>query len=399
MKTEVVTIKPEDLDGEKIRAAAHLLDTGQIVAFPTETVYGLGCVAEPEAIARLDAIKGRPPDKRYTLHIGDRNDVYRYVPHPTPRARKLIGQAWPGPVTIVFSLSGADLEKQKGMVSTGAFGVLYGGGTIGIRCVDNEIGRAVLRLAMGPVVASSANRSGEKPAVTAGAVVGAFGGRVAMVLAGLGDAPMSGRSSTVVKITDECVETLRAGAVSSQEISEMAQIKIMFVCTGNTCRSPIAAGFCRRFLSEKLKCGVDELESVGYIVVSCGLTGIGPTAASPEAVAMCRERDVHIGDHRSREFDRGEARTCDYIFGMTRRHVETIAHRCPEAAERCAVLDETGDIADPMGAGMDVYRDCAVQIEKALRRRLGEIWDEDSGSKRPSRDQRNRAGEGDHRRA
>ncbi|MBE0537922.1 MAG: threonylcarbamoyl-AMP synthase [Phycisphaerae bacterium] len=380
MKTEVMIIKPEDLEGEKIRAAARLLDAGQIVAFPTETVYGLGCVAEPEAIARLDEVKGRPADKRYTLHIGSREDVHRYVPCIGPRARKLVGRAWPGPLTIVFSLSDADLKKQKGIVSPGAFGVLYGGGTIGIRCVDNELGRALLRRAMGPVVAPSANRSGEKPAVTASEVYEVFGGKIAAILAAAGEPQASGQSSTVVRVTDTSIEMLREGLMSPATVTLMSQIKIMFVCTGNTCRSPMAAGFSRKLLSEKLKCGVDALESMGYIVMSCGLAGCG-SSASPEAIAVCRERSVHIGNHRSRSLDCDELRDCDFVFGMTQHHVDTVRRCCPEIADKCAVLDADRDISDPIGGDLEAYRRCAVQIEKALGKRLGEIWDEDSSSK------------------
>jgi tRNA threonylcarbamoyl adenosine modification protein (Sua5/YciO/YrdC/YwlC family) len=381
MKTRVVTIGPGDLDGEAIRAAGRLLDSGQIVAFPTETVYGLGCVAEPGPIARLDEVKGRPTEKRYTLHIGDKEQVYQYVPRIGPRARKLIEHVWPGPITVVFSLDRHDLQRQKAKLSPGAFSVLYGGGTIGIRCIDNRIGQALLRRAAGPVVAPSANRSGEKPAVTAEEVLAAYGGKIAMIVSGPDEQNISGQSSTVVKVTDTSVSVLRKGAVSLKALEEMSTIKVLFVCTGNTCRSPMAAGLFRKLLSEKLNCGVDELERVGYIVLSCGLASGGGGVASPHAIEVCRVLGADISGHRSRPFDCKEAQECDYIFGMTRQHVDAVVRSCPETADKCVLLDEAGDISDPIGGNVEMYRWCAQQIDKALRKRLGEIWDENCGSK------------------
>lgn len=381
MKTEVVTIQSIERDGDKIRSAAHLLDTGGIVAFPTETVYGLGCVAEPEAIARLDRIKGRPPDKRYTLHVGDKEDVRRYVPRPGPKARKLISRAWPGPVTIVFSLNDNDLAEQKRVLSPGAFSVLYSGGTIGIRCIDNYIGRALLRQAAGPIVAPSANRSGQRPATRSDEVLSMFDGQIPMVLAGEGPVAMSGQSSTVVKVSDSKIETLRPGVVSDNDIASMSEIRILFVCTGNTCRSPMVAGLSRKLLSEKLNCGVDGLESMGYIVMSCGLAASESAGASPNAVAVCKEAGVDISGHLSKPLHCEEVRRSDYIFGMTQQHVDAVRRCCPEAASKCGALDDTNDIADPISGDKDAYRKCAEQIEKALKKRLGEIWDENRRSK------------------
>jgi protein-tyrosine-phosphatase len=88
-----------------------------------------------------------------------------------------------------------------------------------------------------------------------------------------------------------------------------------------------------------------------------------------------------ISGHRSRPFDCKEAQECDYIFGMTRQHVDAVVRSCPETADKCVLLDEAGDISDPIGGNVEMYRWCAQQIDKALRKRLGEIWDENCGSK------------------
>ncbi len=381
MKTEVVKISSVEADGAKIAAAARILDEGGVVAFPTETVYGMGCRAEAGAIAGLNELKGRPADKRYTLHIADREEVHRYVPWMPPHAAKLVKLAWPGPVTIVFQLSRADLEKQKAVVTSEAFDVLYSVGTIGIRCVDNEIGQSLLGAARSPIVAPSANRSGEKPAVTPGEVLAAFEGRVPMILTGQGADCRYGAGSTVVKVTDGTVKILRQGVVKKNSIDEMSQIRILFLCTGNTCRSPMAEGFCRRIVSEKLNCSVDEVDKMSYKVASAGVMAVGAIGASPEAVQACKEKGVEIGGHRSRALGCDEAKACDYIFALAERHRKWLGERCPEAAFRCVLLDSAGDIPDPIGASIEVYRECAKRIEKAVQKRIGEIWHENSDSK------------------
>lgn len=381
MKTEVVTISSSPVDDERIAAAAKILDGGGFVAFPTETVYGIGCLAEAGALARLDELKGRPGDKRYTVHIGDKEDVFRYVPSIAPHARKLIDRAWPGPVTIVFELSESELEKQKAVVGSDTFDVLYSGGTIGIRCVGNELGQRLLRATKGPIVAPSANISGQNPATNAQEVVSVFDGKIAMVLADKEGGCEAGKSSTVVKLGKKGVEILRHGAISDERIAQMTRIEIIFVCTGNTCRSPMAEGFCRKIMSEKLNCSIDELDRIGYIIRSAGVAACSNMSVSPESVEVCRQKGVDISGHLSSPLNAEDVANCDFMFAMSRSHQDFAGILAPEAAGKCMLLDIGGDIADPIGGGVEVYRICAEQIEKALKKRISEMWYEDSSSK------------------
>jgi len=244
METEVIALTGEKFDIEKVKAAAGKLDEGKLVAFGTETVYGIGCRVRTDSINRLDEVKGRGGGKRYTLHIADPELVAGYVPTIPLKGRKLIAKGWPGPLTIVFELDEGAVEKQRDLITNDAFEVLYRDNTIGIRCPDNEIARRLLRCATEPVVAPSANLDGRAPATSADGVLAQLDGRIDIILDG-GECKYK-KSSTVVKIAQAQPIILRQGVYSEKDIAQMSLIRILFVCAGNTCRSPMAAALCKK---------------------------------------------------------------------------------------------------------------------------------------------------------
>jgi len=371
MKTEVIALTGEKFDIEKVKAAARRLNEGRLVAFGTETVYGIGCRVRADNISRLDEIKGRSGGKRYTLHIPDPQAVARYVPTIPLRGRKLIANGWPGPLTIVFELDREALGQQRGVLGDDAFEVLYEDGTIGIRCPDNRIAQELLRCAAEPVVAPSANLDGKAPATDAAGVLAQLDGRIDILLDG-GECKYK-KSSTVVKIAGGQPTILREGVYSEKDIAQMSLIRILFVCAGNTCRSPMAAALCEKKLSEKLNCTVDEIEVRGYKIGSAGLMGGTGIPASKEVVSICARKGMDLSGHRSRALTCAEAEVNDYIFAMNRSNRERVLEICPASAEKCLLLDAGGEISDPIGAGNDVYEKCAQQIERALVERIDGI--------------------------
>jgi len=372
MKTEILKISSPD-DSRAVQKAAKMLDAGSLVAFPTETVYGIGCKADKRAFDRLNEIKGRPLDKRYTLHVGSREQLKKYIPSMSSKARKLVRNAFPGPVTVVFELDDDALSRAKQNLPESVFELLYADRTLGVRYPACPVTCAILTAAESPIVAPSANPAGLAPATTAKEVLDYFDGKIEYIVEIPDFEADFKQSSTVVKVGKRDIQILREGAVSACRIRKWTTIRILFVCTGNTCRSPMAAGFCRKYFSDNLGCPVDELEHFGYIIDSVGVAACEGVPASRHAVEVCRSQRIDLSYHQSRQLTLGDIEQSDVILTMSQSHRDIVVHSLPSASERCFVLDETADILDPIGSDIGVYQDCFQQICDNIIKKKEEI--------------------------
>ncbi|MHC4206025.1 MAG: L-threonylcarbamoyladenylate synthase [Planctomycetota bacterium] len=359
------------VDSSKINEAAAVIDSGGLVAFPTETVYGIGCRVKSDSLARLDDVKGRSADKYYTLHIGRKGDVAKYVPTMGLKAKKLIRNAWPGPLTVVFDLDPKDLDILRNNLEGQVLESLYKDKSIGIRCPDNLIASMLLRQTSNPVVAPSANITGRPPAVQAGQVLDQLSDRIDLLL-DAGPCKYK-KSSTVVKIGKKGLGILRPGFYSPAELEALSQVRFLFVCTGNTCRSPMGEGIFRKYLAEKLQCNVDEFGKMGYKVNSAGIIGSVGFPASPEAVAACAAMGVDIKAHRSKALSRELVEGSDIVFAMERIHRDSVVALDSKASEKCWLLAGNTGVPDPIGHPQEFYNNCAKLIERAVQKRIGEL--------------------------
>jgi L-threonylcarbamoyladenylate synthase len=185
-----------------LRAAAEVLRGGGLVAFPTETFYGLGAHAFDEAaVARVFRAKGRPGDKPLLVLVDSVGMVERVAREVPPRARRLMERYWPGPLTLV-------LPAAPGV----PVGLTAGTGTIGVRLSGHAVARGLVAALGAPVTAPSANRHGEASPRTADEVIAELGAAVDVVLDG--GATPGGPPSTVLDLTGATPAVLRPGAVA-----------------------------------------------------------------------------------------------------------------------------------------------------------------------------------------
>lgn len=209
MQTEIVTITDVNAQQEELRRAGKILRGGGLVAFPTETVYGLGANGlDAEACARIYEAKGRPSDNPLILHVADRAMIATIAAEVTPMAEKLIAAFMPGPITLIM--------KRKDIVPDRITGGLD---TVGIRMPEHPVARAMIRAAGVPVAAPSANISGRPSPTTAASVLRDMAGRIPMILDG---GPCHfGVESTIVDCTGPVATILRPGAITREMLTEV----------------------------------------------------------------------------------------------------------------------------------------------------------------------------------
>jgi L-threonylcarbamoyladenylate synthase len=189
---------------EAIKAAGYLMMQGGVVVYPTETVYGIGCLpSDPDATQRICEIKQRA-DKPLPLICAD-IEAARKIVEMTPEAEKLAVKFWPGPLTLVL----------KSRVKYGMW-VTHGASTLGVRVSPHPVAQKLARAAGGVIVSTSANVSGDPPAKSAEEARKIFGAKVDIILDG-GPSP-GGDSSTVVDLSSEELWLLRKGPVTGEKI-------------------------------------------------------------------------------------------------------------------------------------------------------------------------------------
>jgi L-threonylcarbamoyladenylate synthase len=192
-------------DPNVLRYAGDVLRHNGLVAFPTDTVYGVGAmVSRPEAVRRLYLVKGRSTDKAIAVLVGRVDDLAHVAAELTPAAQALARRFWPGPLTLV-------LNKHPDLPA--AVSVLP---TVGVRLPDHPVARSLLEQ-IGPLAVTSANRSGEPNPLTAADVLAQLSGRIELVVDG-GRVP-GGVPSTVVDCTGPAPKVLREGPVSAAAIA------------------------------------------------------------------------------------------------------------------------------------------------------------------------------------
>jgi protein-tyrosine phosphatase len=366
MPTDVTVLDLPDAEPTEdvVRAAEAALAAGEVVAFPTETVYGLAARADDErALAALRELKGQPPGRTLTWHVGTPAALDRF-PVLAPIAARLAERYWPGPLTLVRSLGGAD---------PGDLALLAHDGWVGVRMPAHAGTAGVLARLPFPVAMTSANRHGEPPSTNAGEVRARFPERVPVLLDG-GPARL-GEASGVLAVGPERFELLREGLLPIDDLRRTAGLRLAFVCTGNTCRSPMAEGFARRMISDRLGYAPEETHRVaefGFEVESMGLFASFGAPVSQHSVEVMHELAIDVHRHRSRPAVAEHVAELDRVYALTVGHLQGLRAQLPPGkAEHIELLDPAGgDVPDPIGGSRNDYRLCATHIRQLVEQRL-----------------------------
>lgn len=384
MAAERLDVGSTDLHQLVDRATRVLGDDG-VVILPTETMYAVaGRAASPDARRQLRLVRrpsapaaaasqSAPPP--LTLHLPSAaaaSDVLGpSVLARGPMPHRLMTRLWPGPVGLVFDIPADDQPRMAERLGVPPEDLFDPQGRITLRCPDEPLTRAVLSAFPQPVACTQATDEHGRPAHRLADVTPATLDAARLAL----DAGPTrfNRPSTLLHVFPDHFAVLRAGVYDQRIVDRMLTTTLLFVCSGNTCRSPMAMALARKLLAARLGVREAELESRGYRVISAGTMAFPGSRATTQAVQAAGELGADLSAHRSQPLTVELIQQAQAIYTMGRSHKAMVLAMVPSAEAKTTTLDPTGDIEDPIGSDVSVYRELAHKLEQLIESRLDQF--------------------------
>lgn len=360
--------------------AAAVLRAGGVAILPSETIYGAYAIATGSGLVALKAIEHVPHVKPraypWTWHAPSRQRLEEVLPVHSPLHQRVLRVLMPGPIRVQMELDDAQINSALTSLNL-APGVIDGvfpdvpGRVISARVPEHAATSRVLAEAGGVCVAEAASNLGlgdgvslPKDAPERAAALG--------ITSVIDDGPTRyGLPSTVIRLLAGGGYRIGAvGAIDEREIRRRIERRILFVCSGNTCRSPVAEAIARSLLAARTL--PPGQAPVPTSVLSAGTSAAGGLGMTPESARAVGEMGIEPGPHTSRALTRDMLIASDRVFVMTRQHRRTVEMMgVPIGVE---LLDPGGDdIDDPIGAPLNQYREMAKRVHRAVEQRLNEI--------------------------
>ena len=355
MNPRILNLDDQVARPDLLQQAADILSSGELGIFPTETVYGIGAVhGSAGAREKLAAAKERSAEQPFTVHIGSMEQFNGLIADIPDKVRCVIDTFWPGPLTIIIP----DGSNQGHGSDQG----------LGVRFPAHEVARELIQLT-GPLIASSANRRGAAAPLTCADAVENIGSEVGVAVDG-GPCKV-GEASTIVRFDSSgAFEILREGLINRSMIRKaLGEFEVLFVCTGNTCRSPMAEALCKKLLSHRECVPAQHRPDRGLNVRSAALYAAGGPA-SENTVTVMQEMHADASSHVSRQMTHEMLESADLIIALAPNHLDGIRYAChgdPAISDKLFLINEAG-VADPVGGSLEIYRNSASDILNAIEK-------------------------------
>jgi protein-tyrosine phosphatase len=180
------------------------------------------------------------------------------------------------------------------------------------------------------------------------------------------------KPSIFLMVKQTAYEILRPGVYDQRIVERLLRTTLLYVCSGNTCRSPMAEAITRNILAQKLGVSEAELEKKGVNVISAGSFAMPGARAAAAAVEALRPHGVDLSRHRSRPLSVELIHEADIVFAMGRQHLQAVLALVPSAADKVVTLNPEGDIEDPIGSDLSTYQSLAGQLHTLIEKQLAE---------------------------
>ncbi|WP_459558529.1 arsenate reductase/protein-tyrosine-phosphatase family protein [Lacunimicrobium album] len=372
--------------GQSMQELAHevvaQLESGGVVAVPTEWSYALFASAiDPLAVQKMmdfEALcaSGAVDEDWHTssLCLVEGGQVQDYASTMTPFMQRFLERCWPGPIDVFVPANESENGNLLSVLPeiTREF-ISAPGGRIHCSCPSHPFVREIVTQAEFPLIqlAPGICSTGR----TASEIIDINHGVLEQTSMIVDDGPTRyHQPATHVTLDGDSWGMLSSGLVHETTIKRMLNQMILFVCTGNTCRSPMAEGVCRSLLARRLKCSTDELIDRGFNVLSAGISAVEGQTATAHAVELLLSRGIDLTTHFSRQISHEMLAQPDFIFTMTQGHRQALLSVVPELAGRVDLLSpDHEDIIDPYGGSQADYQQCLQLIESALQRRIDQF--------------------------
>ena len=357
--TKILDWRKSDDPRDIVHLAVQALAEGHVIAMPSDYAYLLVASGlHANAIEQLKSIADKSGNQTISLMMRSPDETLDYFPDISSAARRLARKCWPGPVMLSIQDSHASSV---------------------LRCLDSRVNQAiqdtnhrirvwqpehtvlehVCRLSSGPLIGLVKQDASGKVAQSIEQVEPSD----SVLAIDDGQVVMPGEP-TVVAVDGNRGQIVQKGIVDDQALRQIAQWSVLFVCTGNTCRSPMAQAMMERKIVEKF----GKLADGGQcpmVALSAGVSAYGGEPASHGASAAIRQFGATLENHQSIQLNAALVEQADLILAMGQRHKHVIVSQWPSAASKVHLISpDGGEISDPFGGPLEIYQKCASQLDK-----------------------------------